>query len=163
MSVRRSVSPSIGPSVRHTRFESLKNPIFRLKWNKIALRSWNYTTWRTIQRRVREQIARTRMSELRQTCFFLSCSFMLSVVLSSFLPIILSFYLSISFFFSFSLFLNTSSHLHERVCLFVGPYDHLLAHKQTIGTAQNDLKSPKTLWLYIDQLQAHLFPPAKLV
>ena len=117
------------------------------------------------QEQLLEQIARTHlMSELHQTCFFLSCSFMLSVVLSSFLPIILSFNLSIilSFFFSFSLFLNTSSHLHERVCLFVGPYDHLLAHKQTIGTAQNDLKSPKMLWLYIYQLQAHLFPPAKL-
>ena len=26
----------VGPSVHHTRVEFLKNPIFRLKWNKIA-------------------------------------------------------------------------------------------------------------------------------
>ena len=40
---------SVRPSVGHTRVEFLKNLIFQLKWNKIALRTWNYTTWRTIQ------------------------------------------------------------------------------------------------------------------
>ena len=46
----------------------MKNPIFWLLRNKIALTTWNYTTWTTIQRPVREPIARTRlMSELRQT------------------------------------------------------------------------------------------------
>ena len=42
----------------------------RLKKNKMALKTWNYTIWGTIQRQVLEQIARTHlMSKLRQTGF----------------------------------------------------------------------------------------------
>ena len=40
MSVRRSVGPSVG----HTRVKFL---LFRLKWNKIALRTWCYATFMT--------------------------------------------------------------------------------------------------------------------
>ena len=54
---------------RPTRVEFLRNSIFQPKWKKIALSSWNYTTWRTIKKQVREEIARTHlMSLLRQTC-----------------------------------------------------------------------------------------------
>ena len=45
-SVRPSVRRSVCPSVGHTRVEFL---IFRLKWNKIALGTWCYATWRTLR------------------------------------------------------------------------------------------------------------------
>ena len=49
----KRVCPSVGRSVRrsvlHTRVEFFRNPIFRPKWNKIALRTWYYATWRTFR------------------------------------------------------------------------------------------------------------------
>ena len=70
--IRRSVDSSVRPSVRHTRVEYLRNPVFWLKWRKIVIGTWKISSWRTIQRRVREQIARTYpMSKLCMTLMYL--------------------------------------------------------------------------------------------
>ena len=71
-------------------------------------------------------------------------AFCRSFFLSSYHSFFLSFHHSFFLFFVLSLFKY----------VLASPWE---------GTAQNDLKSPKTLWLYIDQPQAHLFPSAKLV
>ena len=48
----------VRPSVRHTRVEFLRNEIFRLNSNERAAGIGSKASWRRIQRRVREQIAR---------------------------------------------------------------------------------------------------------
>ena len=55
-SVCRSVRPSVRPSVGHTRVEFL---IFRLKWNKIALRTWCYATWRSLMLKLNKRASIT--------------------------------------------------------------------------------------------------------
>ena len=68
-SVRRSVGPSLGRSVRHTRVEFPRNGP---NLNKIASGIRKYAIWKTIQRQVRGQLARTHLlSELCSTCFLL--------------------------------------------------------------------------------------------
>ena len=69
-SVRRSVRPSVRPSVRwsvgHTRVEFLRNGP---NSNKIASGIRKYAIWKTIERQVRGQLARTDLlSELCSTC-----------------------------------------------------------------------------------------------
>ena len=66
-SVRRSVRPSVGRSVRHTRVEF---PRYGPNSNKIASGIRKYAIWKTNQRQVRGQLARTHLlSELCSTCF----------------------------------------------------------------------------------------------
>jgi len=63
----KRVCPSVGRSVRHTRVEFPRNGP---NSNKIASGIRKYAIWKTIQRQVRGQLARTHLlSELCSTCF----------------------------------------------------------------------------------------------
>ena len=67
MCVRPSVGPSVRRSVRHTRVEFPRNGP---NSNKIASGIRKYAIWKTIQRQVRGQLARTHLlAELCSTCF----------------------------------------------------------------------------------------------
>ena len=104
-SVRRSVGPSVGWSVRHTRVEFPRNGP---NSNKIASGKRKYVIWKTNQRQVRGQLARTHLlSELCSTCFS-SFAFWLSFPLnSSFILFWLFFFFILSFYlFLYSVFLS---------------------------------------------------------
>ena len=70
-SVCPSVGPSIGPSVRRSvRYTRVGFPRNSPNSNKIASGIRKYAIWKTIQRQVRGQLARTHLlSELCSTCF----------------------------------------------------------------------------------------------
>ena len=61
-SVRRSVRQSVRPSVGHTWDEFL---IFWLKWNKIAVGTWCYATWKTLRLNLNERASITWNYHLR--------------------------------------------------------------------------------------------------
>ena len=52
----KRVCPSVGPSVRHTRVEFR---IFWLIWDKIALGTWCYATWRTLRLKLNKRASIT--------------------------------------------------------------------------------------------------------
>ena len=61
-SVRPSVGRSVRPSVGHTRVEFL---IYRLKWNKIALRTWYQGHLEDIKAKIEQKSRITRNYHLR--------------------------------------------------------------------------------------------------
>ena len=95
--VHPSVRPSVRRSVRHTQVEYPRNGP---NLNKIASGIRKYAIWKTIQRQVRGQLARTHLlSELCSTCF--SCFPLFSFYYSSAVPVFFFFH-SRSFPFIYS-------------------------------------------------------------